>query len=251
MRKNKRYLAVILCLLLALGLTACQKDTSSLDFSEDPAAESVQDSAEEQTSAETKKETKEKKETEKKQTSKAKETKSSTNKTKKSSGSSKKNSSKKESAKKQTENKKPSGHVLTVKKGSKKVYFTEKQLASMGKNTYKYSYRNKESEHRQFQSCTGVKFSAVLNKSGLSGSTARFHSTDGYTKEFSVRELTSSKKAFLKTTGSSAKSVPSILTLGDSGSFRLVFGQDASDTDEAGDYNAQYWVKWIDTIELY
>ena len=99
--------------------------------------------------------------------------------------------------------------------------------------------------------CTGVKFSTVINKSGLSGSTARIHASDGYTKEFSVSDLTSSKKAFLKTTGSSAKSVPAILTLGDSESFRLVFGQSASDTDEEGDYNANQWVKWIDTIELY
>lgn len=252
MKKNKRWLAALLCLALMLAMTACQKaEVTSFDSSEETTVESTRSAEAEQTAKETTKEKKEEKQktetTKAKATTAKKESKAaSARETKKST-----KAAKKETTKKKTENKKPSGHVLTIKKGSEKVYFTEKQLSAMGKATYKYSYRNKESQHRQFASYSGVKFSSVLNKSGLSGSTARFISSDGYTKEFSVGELTSSKKAFLKTTGSSAKSVPAILTLGDSTSFRLVFGQAASDTDEEGDYNANQWVKWIDTIELY
>ncbi len=146
--------------------------------------------------------------------------------------------------------KKPAGHVLTVKKGKKKVYFTAKALSKMGTVTYRYSYRNKESKHRQFVTCTGVKLTKVLKKSGLSGTKIRVRGSDGYTKEFSVKALKKKKKAFLKTTGTTAKSVPAIITTKGKGAYRLCFGQSASDTDRSGDYNAQNWVKWIDTIEL-
>lgn len=251
MRRNKRWLAVLLCLLLAVGMAACQKNSETAGGSTDTAAESVQNTDSESAVRDSKKETKEKKESQKTTEKKAsEEKKGSTAASSKTSTKSAKSDSKK-SAKKQTESKKPSGHVLTIKKGSKKVYFTEKELSAMGKVSYKYSYRNKDSEHRQFLTCSGVKFSTVISKSGLSGSTVRVRASDGYTKEFSVSQLNSTKKAFLKTTGSSAKSVPAILTLGDSDSFRLVFGQSAGDTDEEGDYNATHWVKWIDTIELY
>lgn len=239
MRNRKaRWLAVCLCLMMTLCLAACREAGNDDAAAGESAAETTlsaqsEDSAKAAASSDTK-EKKEKAHKETKETDK-KDRESKSGETK---------------AKKETKETKPSGHVLTVKKGGKEVYFTEKELAAMGRVTYKYSYRNKESEHRQFESCTGVKLSAVLNKSGFSGSRLRFRSKDGYTREFSASELKASKKAFLKTSGSSAKSVPTILTLSGSEAFRLCFGQAADDTDESGDYNAQYWVKWIESIEV-
>ena len=243
MTRNKKWLALALCLLLLLGMSGCKKGEGASGSETETTAETTVETTQatqQSTIQESIKET-----TKATDASKAsEETKKQTGETK-----AKKQTEKKETAKKSGQ--KPSGHVLTIKKGSKKVFFTEAQLGRMGTVSYKYSFRNKESAHRQFLSCKGVRFSTVLSKSGLSGSRARFRSTDGYTKEFSISELKASKKAFLKTTGSTAKDVPAVLTLGSSESFRLCFGQAADDTDDNGDYNAQHWIKWIDTIELY
>lgn len=243
--KKKRYLVIFLCLMLILCLASCGKKTEPVNADGETTAESMQ--SEQTTTAETQKETK------KKETKVTKETKKKESSAKQSASQKKETSSAKTNKKpsKETKAKKPSGHVLTVKKGNQKVYFTESQLAGMGKSTYKYSFRNKDSSHRQFMNCTGVRLTKVLEKSGFSGSKVRLRSKDGYTREFSISELKASKKAFLKKSGSSAKSVPSIITVKGSEAFRLCFGQAADDSDDNGDYNAQYWVKWIDTIEVY
>ncbi|MEG0829433.1 MAG: hypothetical protein RSD88_02240 [Anaerovoracaceae bacterium] len=147
-------------------------------------------------------------------------------------------------------NKKPSGHVLTIKKGSKTKYFTKSDLQRMGISAYKYSFRNKDSSNRQFETFSGVKISTLLSKAGFSGSSMTVISRDGYAKTYSVSELKSSKKAFKKRVGTSANSVPAILTVSGSESFRLCFGQKSSDSNDSGDYNQQDWAKWITTIKI-
>lgn len=277
MMKKRTCFAILLCFVLLLGLSACRDAAGTADVQNaGAAAEQTQDGTQqtEKQKEAKKKETKESqkdkkdkksgKDKEKKKPSKK--AKNEKEKEKKSEKPSKKTANTKSSGEKTAARKtnspekktkktgsdaKPSGHVLTVKKGDQKVYFTESQLRGMGTDTYKYSFRNKDSSHRQFLSCTGVSFSRILDKSGFSGSTARIRSTDGYTNEFSIGELRETKKAFLKKSGSSAKSVPAIITVSGEGAFRLCFGQAADDSDDNGDYNAQYWVKWIDTIEIH
>ena len=266
--RQKKWIGILLCLVLTVILCACGQDTEnsaqSGEASESVAAKEITPS-EQTTETKTAKTEKTSREKKAKTTSKApeqeeteqtasKKTETKTKKTDTAKKTDKKTAKasekKKDRKKKSSKAVKPSGHVLTVKSGDKEVYFTANQLSGMGTGTYKYSYRNKESAQRQFLSATGVSFSRVLSKSGFSGSTARFRSKDGYTKELSVSDLKASKKAFLKKTGSSAKSVPAIITTTGADAFRLCFGQSAEDTDENGDYNAQYWVKNIDYIEI-
>lgn len=271
--RQKKWIGILLCLVLTVILCACGQDTEnsaqSGEASESVAAKEITPSEQttETKTAKTEKTSREKKakatseateskaaEKEETEQTASKKTETKTKKTDTAKKTDKKTAKasekKKDKKKKSSKAVKPSGHVLAVKSGGKEVYFTANQLSGMGTGTYKYSYRNKESAQRQFLSATGVSFSRVLSKSGFSGSTARFRSKDGYTKEFSVSDLKASKKAFLKKTGSSAKSVPAIITTTGADAFRLCFGQSAEDTDENGDYNAQYWVKNIDYIEI-
>lgn len=264
MRTYKKWIAVSLCLCLLIAVTGCRQGEPSGGQAQTEAAAGTasQSAAQKETDKKTaEKKAKEKKEKEQSAESSKKETeqKKTVKKTaasgkEKTAGRQKSTGKEKTAAKaaaKETEVKKPAGHVLTIKSKGKEVYFTQKQLMNMGASSYKYSFRNKDSEHRQFLSTTGVKFSKILSKSGFSGSTACFHSKDGYTRDFSISELSSSKKAFLKKNGTGARAVPAVISVKGSEAYRLCFGQSADDSDENGDYNAQYWVKWIDTIEIY
>jgi len=183
---------------------------------------------------------------------KTKDTKTADNKDSKSSDTSDKKTdeTKSTSDKDTNKSKKPSGHVLTVKCGSKVKYYTESDLKKIGIVSYRYSYRNKKSEYRQFGTFSGVKFSTLISRTGFSGTEIRVVATDGYTKEYSISDLKTSKWAFKKTTGTAGSSVPAIITVGEEGSFRLCFGQAQDDSDDNGCYNMQDWAKWIDTITV-
>lgn len=256
MRQQKRWVIVLMCIAVALCMGACKQpedqkqdnaaaESSITETKETTAEKKVDTAQKESTTKETSKKTKQTTQTAAAETTKAAAAKKSQ---------SEKKAAKETKKKKKTstaqKSEKPSGHVLTIKGGNGDIYFTEKELSKMGTASYKYSYRNKESSHRQFLTVTGVPLTKIISKSGASGSTILFRSKDGYTKQFSVSELSSSKKAFLKTTGSSAKNVPAVITTKGSDAFRLCFGQSADDTDENGDYNAQYWVKDIDYIQI-
>ena len=145
---------------------------------------------------------------------------------------------------------KPKGHYLTIKKGNKTKYFTESDLKKLGIVSYRYSFRNKESSNRQFGTFSGVKVTTLLDKAGYKGNSIRIVAEDGYTKEYYISDLKSNKFAFKKTTGTSKISVPAIITVGETDSFRLCFGQNQDDSDDCGDYNMQYWAKFIKTITI-
>lgn len=152
--------------------------------------------------------------------------------------------------KKKEEKKKTNENSITIKSGSKKKVFTESDLKDIGLSSYTYSFRNKDSSQRQFTTVKGVKLKTLIDKSGFSGNTIRITSNDGFTKEYGLSDLYSSKKAFKKTYGTKADNVPAVITVGESDSFKLCFGQKADDDDDNGDYNAQYWIKWITTITV-
>lgn len=141
--------------------------------------------------------------------------------------------------------------VIYIESGGKKTGYSLSQLSAMGTVTNTYTYRNKESSHRQFATYTGVPISKLLSKAGASGNTLLFIAKDGYAKEFSRSELTGNKWAFSGETGKGGKSVPAIITTQGQFACRLVFGQSKDDMDKRGDYNSQYWVKNIKTIEVY
>lgn len=263
MKLHKKWLAAILCLCLLVAVTGCRQEEPAGGQTQTAASESTASQSAQQT--DTVKKSEEKKEKDKKDKKKSaksekkekeqkkpakKETAVKKEKTAKSQGGKNRDKDAAKASAKKNGTKKPAGHVLTVKSKGKEVYFTQKQLMNMGASSYQYSFRNKDSDRRQFLTTTGVKFSKILRKSGFSGATVRFHSKDGYTRDFSISELSSSKKAFLKKTGSAARNVPAVISVSGSEAYRLCFGQSADDSDENGDYNAQYWIKWIDTIEI-
>lgn len=251
--KKQNLLILIISIILALSLTACSgsdADSSSTENDKKVATAEATDAAisdaavteateeavdtkdEKKSSEDSSDETKEK--TAKKESSDKSSTKTKTStKTKK-----------KEDSKKSDEN------SLTIKSGSDKKVFTESDLKALGVSSYTYSYRNKDSSSRQFVTVKGIKLKSLIDKSGYSGDKVRITSKDGYTKEYSLSDLYTNKSAFKKTYGSSANSVPAVITVGESDSFKLCFGQRADDDDDNGDFNAQFWAKWIVSITV-
>lgn len=152
--------------------------------------------------------------------------------------------------KKKDSDEKSSEKSLTIVCGSNKNVLTESQMKSIGLSTYTYSYRNKDSAQRQFITVKGVTVKSIIDKSGFSGNTIRITCKDGYTKDYSLSDLYQNKNSFKKTYGSKADSVPAVITIGDSDSFKLCFGQRADDDDDNGDYNAQFWAKNIVSITV-
>ena len=153
--------------------------------------------------------------------------------------------------KKEKKSKKPTGKQLTVKSNGKTTTYYLSEIKEMGLVSYRYSYRNKDSSKRQFDTWTGIKLTTLLSKAGASGSKVRLISNDGFAKEYSLNDLKTNKYSFKKTVGDRADSVPAIISTDGEGYYRLCFGQRADDTDDSGDYNMQHWAKWIVTIEVY
>ncbi|MGI6721135.1 MAG: hypothetical protein ACOX4I_01045 [Anaerovoracaceae bacterium] len=145
---------------------------------------------------------------------------------------------------------KPAGHVLTIIKGSKVQYYTASRLKSLGTVSCTYSFRNKESSQRQTGTWTGVRLKTLIKDSGFSGSTIRIKAADGYTRDYSLSDLYSGKWAYRKKTGQTHDVVPAIISTSGDDCYRLCFGQNPGDSDSAGDYNQQYWAKWIDSITV-
>lgn len=259
MRNGRKYLAVLLCLIMAVAAAGCGstsagaggknsdgskvvKAVSSLEKAAVGTGKYVQVK-----SREAKKKAEKKARAEKAKAAAAEKETAASSTGNNDTGTASSGSQDRAGAKK-SGNTKPSGHVLTIEKGSSVKYYTESDLKKMGTESYRYSFRNKDSSHRQFDTWSGVKLSVLLKKTGFSGSTLRVTASDGYTKEYSISDLESSKWAFRKTTGSSGSEVPAIISTSGSDAYRLCFGQSRDDTDDSGDYNMQYWAKYIVTI---
>lgn len=258
--KKQKLFTIIISLILILSLSACSsndeeavkadidKTTVAAVTSEpamsDSALKDTTDSAVNEEENNNASDSDEEEKTEKKESSE-KDSKKKTDSTKK-----KEEKKKKKKKEKNSDKEKSDENSITVKSGSKTVVFTESDLKKMGVSSYTYSYRNKDSSQRQFVTVNGVKLKTIIDKSGFSGTSVRFTSKDGFTKDYSLSDLYESKKAFKKTYGTKADNVPATITIGDSDSFKLCFGQKADDDDDNGDYNAQFWVKWITTITV-
>lgn len=122
-----------------------------------------------------------------------------------------------------------------------------------------YTGRNKEfNNQRQNIVISGVPVADVLQMAGVEGDIAKikFKSSDGMVKQFTYETLMEDLFSFAS--GSPVK-VPPAISIKENGNyydasegqpFRLVMGQDASDSEETKDFNMQNWVRYVEEITV-
>jgi len=149
-----------------------------------------------------------------------------------------------------------SGTYLTVKGSGlvNKIYLTESNLRGLGTQDVTYTGRNKEDDNaRQFVLFTCVDITKILNAAGYKGTatTLRVTCADGFTKNYNLSEIMNDCVAFTNTSTPTNYWVPASVALLSDGTFRLVYGQEATDTDDAKSFNMLGWAKDLKEIEIY
>ena len=150
----------------------------------------------------------------------------------------------------------PKGKPYLTIKGSgvnDTIYLTYDDLDSMDTVTITYTGRNKEnSNKRQYLTFNGVNLATILNAAGWNGTgkTMKVICTDGYTRKYSISELMDDYVSFVNDEDTKGYWVPPIVALVDKKTFRLVFGQELTDTDTTMSFNMQGWANYLETIEI-
>lgn len=133
------------------------------------------------------------------------------------------------------------------------IYLTYDDLMSMDKVTVTYSGRNKENNNaRQYLKFTGVNLATILNAAGWKGTatTIKVNCTDGYTRKYDINEIMNDYVAFQNDDDTSGYWVPAMVALLDTSTFRLVYGQESTDTNTTMSFNMQGWANHLQTIEI-
>ena len=151
---------------------------------------------------------------------------------------------------------KPSGEAYITVNGSglnNTIYLTYADLNSMDKVKITYTGRNKENNNkRQYLNYTGVNLATILNAAGWNGTgkTMKVICSDGYTKKYELSEIMEEYVSFVDDSDTQGYWVPAIVALLDEDTFRLVFGQEATDTDTTMSFNMQGWANYLQSIEI-
>ena len=146
---------------------------------------------------------------------------------------------------------------------SKTLYFTLDDLKGLKQYTVVYTGRNKENKNaRQYLSFTGVNLATLLNLAGWKGTakTMQVNCSDGYTRRYDLDEIMEQMVSFQEENDGEGHWVPAMVALVSSSKnydptegapFRLVFGQEPTDTDDTMSFNMQGWASYLKTIEIY